>query len=70
MMSLHLRDDCEYAEAQCPICEELLRRRDVVGHIDKMHGEENNAEATKGGGEGESKDDEEEVCIHLFIRSY
>jgi hypothetical protein len=60
MMSLHLRDDCEYGEAQCPVsgCEELLRRKEVADHVKKMHEEKSDAE---GGEETELKDNQEEV---------
>ncbi|KAF8813835.1 hypothetical protein BYT27DRAFT_7180601 [Phlegmacium glaucopus] len=72
MMPLHLRDDCEYGEAQCPVlgCEDLLRRREVADHVEKMHGEEKrNAEATKRGEEEEFKDNEEEmhICPHAAL---
>jgi hypothetical protein len=65
MMSLHLRDDCEYGEAQCPIvgCDVLLRRRDVANHVEKMHEEEKSEVEVTNGGE-EEKDNEEEVRIH------
>ena len=65
MMSLHLRDDCEYGEAQCPIvgCDVLLRRREVANHVEKMHGEEKSDEEVTKGGE-ELKENEKEVCMH------
>jgi len=68
MMSLHLRDDCEYGEAQCPIvgCDALLRRREVANHVEKMHGEEKSGVEVTNGGEEEVKDNEEEVRMHAF----
>ena len=69
MMSLHLRDDCEYGEALCPIvgCVVLLRRREVANHVEKMHGEEkSHVEVTNGGEEEELKGNEEEVRMHKF----
>jgi hypothetical protein len=72
MMSLHLRDDCEYAEAQCPIvgCDVLLRRREVANHVEKMHGEEkSDVEVTNGGEEEELKGNEEEVRMYAFTVS-
>lgn len=68
MMSLHLRDDCEYGEAQCPMvgCDALLRRREVANHVEKMHGEGKNDVEVTNGGEDELKDNEEEVRMHAF----
>lgn len=72
MMSLHLRDDCEYGEAQCPIvgCDALLRRREVVIHVEKMHGEEKSDVEVSNRGEEELKDNEEEVRMHSFKVSF
>ena len=72
MMSLHLRDDCEYGEAQCPIvgCDALLRRREVVIHVEKMHGEEKSDVEVSNRGEEELKDHEEEVRMHSFKVSF
>ena len=67
MMSLHLRDDCEYREAQCPVlgCEVSLRRREVANHVEKMHGEEKrDAEANRGEEEPDSV--KEEARMHTF----
>ena len=68
MMSLHLRDDCEYGEAQCPIvgCDVLLRRWEVANHVEKMHGEEKSDVEETNGGEEELKGNEEEVRMHAF----
>lgn len=68
MMSLHLRDDCEYGEAQCPIvgCDALLRRKEVGIHVEKMHGEEKSDVEVTNGREEELKDNEEEVRRHSF----
>ena len=68
-MSLHLRDDCEYGEAQCPIvgCDVQLRRREVTNHVEKMHGEERNDVEVTNGGEEELKGNEEEVRMHVSI---
>lgn len=72
MMSLHLRDDCEYGEAQCPIvgCDALLRRREVAIHVEKMHGEEKSDVEVSNRGEEELKDNEEEVRMHSFKVSF
>lgn len=69
MMSLHLRDDCEYGEAHCPIvgCNALLRRREVANHVENMHGEEKSGVEVTNGGEEELKDNEEEVCIQSIL---
>ena len=72
MMSLHLRDDCEYGEAQCPIvgCDVLLRRREVANHVEEMHGEEkSDVKVTNGGEEEELIGHKEEVRMHAFIAS-
>jgi len=69
-MPMHLRDECEYGEAHCPVsgCEELLRRREVADHVKKMHGEEkSNAETTNGGEQEELKVNEDEVRTHTFL---
>ena len=69
-MSLHLRDDCEYGEAHCPVlgCEELLRRGEIADHVEKMHGDEKgDTEATDGGEEEGLKDNEEEVRTHIHL---
>ena len=65
MMSLHLKDDCEYGEAQCPNlgCDVLLRRREVADHVERMHGEEKSDVKVTNEGEEEH---EEEVRIHAF----
>lgn len=69
MMSVHLRDDCEYGEAQCPVlgCEESLRRRDVANHVEKCHGEEKRDAEASGGEEEEPGDKKEEVRIHTSL---
>lgn len=68
MMSLHLRDDCEYGEAQCPIvgCDMLLKRREVANHVEKIHGEEKSDVEVTNGGEDGLKGNEEEVRMHAF----
>ena len=67
MMLLHLRDDCEYGETQCPIlgCEESVKRKEVADHVEKMHEEKSDAEAGNRR-EEELKDKDDEVCIHTF----
>ena len=71
MMSLHLRDDCEYGEARCPIvgCDVLLRRREVTNHVEKMHGEEKSDVELTNGGEEEFNGSEEEVRVYAFKKS-
>jgi hypothetical protein len=68
MISLHLRDDCEYGEVQCPVlgCEESLRRREVANHVEKMHGEEKRDAEVNEGGEEDLDDKKEEVRMHTF----
>jgi hypothetical protein len=68
MMSLHLRDDCEYGEALCPIvgCDMSLRRKEVASHVEKFHGKEKSAVEVMDRREEELKDNEEEVRMHVF----
>ncbi|KAH9485102.1 E3 ubiquitin-protein ligase PDZRN3 [Psilocybe cubensis] len=70
----HLKEECEYAEVECALagCGEVMRRRDVLEHVEKMHksveeedgqdveDNEENARSREDKGKGK----EEERCPH------
>ncbi|PPQ87458.1 hypothetical protein CVT25_008195 [Psilocybe cyanescens] len=71
-MVLHLKEECEYAEVECVVagCGEVMRRRDVQGHVERVHGEEEDGAEEEVSGEDGRKEEggkEEYRCPHAGL---
>ena len=77
-MPVHLRDECEYGEVGCLVegCTEVMKRKDVPGHVEKAHGDSNRlseeqGEQEEGKQDSKTETESEEVFLSfLFIYGY
>lgn len=69
-MPVHLRDECEYGEVECLVdgCTEMMKRKDVPAHVEKVHGDSDTHSEKEGRPEEDSisRTESGEVNINFF----